>query len=92
MPSLRSFAPEIHMAKDESVVVQVDAECIYEQVDKTYYIPCLLNGKPAKLSGGKRIMNAVFHATAGHVGLVTLKITAHGEPRTFERDYEVKAV
>ena len=92
MPSLKDWAPEINLAKDESVIVQVAADCLYEQQEKTFLIPCLRDGKPAKLKGGKRLMNAVFNATQGHSGMVSIKVTAHGEPRTFERDYEVKAV
>ena len=92
MPSLKDFAPEINLAKDESVTVQVAADCTYEQVEKTFFIPCLKDGKPAKLKGGKRLINAVFYATQGRTGIVMLKVTAHGEPRTFERDYEVKPV
>ena len=92
MPSLKDFAPEINLAKDESVTVQIACDGVYEQQEKTYLIPVLRDGQPAKLKGGKRLMNAVFAIIKPRSGVVTIKVTAHGEPRTFERDYEVKLV
>ena len=96
MPTIDEFATSVSLEDGESITVQWDRKDDVEsnpgRMGGTTYTFHVIDdqGRPATISGGSRLMNAIRALDLPSKGSVGLVITAHGEAGTTERTWEVE--
>ena len=96
MPTIDEFATAISLEDGETAQLlwdrKDDVESNPGRMGGTTYTFHVIdrNNRPATLSGGARLMDAIRKLNLPKKGVVTLIVTAHGEAGTVERTWEVE--
>lgn len=99
MTDFGNVPKEIELGNQENVVVVFDPRANSDLKDVTgqmggtvYTFNVTLNGRPAIIKGGKRLLNAIQGAVGPVDPPTKIEIKAVGEPRSLERKYSARKV